>query len=117
MGLAWWTCTQCKTRWKRHFLSEATSTSTPQDNDLVQFGQHQGRTYQEIHEEFPQYATWVVMTSEQDVEASPGLLHLATYLKTVQADLHPIPEENWEASSDEMMYPQEWVEEDEESLL
>ena len=110
-GLKYWACQLCKTRWLRLSVNEVASNTTPLDGDLVQFGQHQGRTYKEILEEFPQYAVWVVMTSEQEAEASPGLLHLAKYLKDKQVSTAPrtnpseIP---FPETDDEIMFPEEW---------
>ena len=92
-------------------LKDVASTQTAQDDDLVQFGKHKGRTYKEIHDEFPTYATWVVMTAQEETDASPGLLHLAKYLSERQTATAP-PQDPAQTplpmTDDEVMYLEEW---------
>ena len=101
-GMKWWTCDKCKQRWERLDLTKLAETETPQDDDLVRFGKHQGRTYLEILTEFPQYAQWVIDTTMTETdECSPGLTHLANYLK---------PRMTTQMDDEELQYPEEWEE-------
>ena len=55
---------------------------TPQisGSDVVRFGKHNGKTYQEILRHQGQYASWAVKTAEEQAECNPQLKRLAKYL-------------------------------------
>ena len=111
-GLVWWTCAQCKTRWERFTLEDAARNKEPKDNDVVTFGKHQGRTYLDIRENFPDYSNWVMMTYEtENFAAGVGLAHLAKYLqlKIEKEAAEVAADQNFPETDDEMMYPEEWL--------
>ena len=108
-GTTWWTCKACKTRWERKKMSDLEANAPAQGTDLVMFGQHAGRTYQEILEKFPAYAEWVVTTATMEPESTPGLIHLATFIRSRCPELQTAEEVITMDDSDEV-YPQDWDE-------
>ena len=72
------TMAQLEDRAVRH-LYQVTETTA---QDLVGFGPHASLTYAQLLSEFPQYAEWVEMTSQQQEEAArnPRLHRLARWL-------------------------------------
>ena len=90
-------------------VADLAATATPTPTDIVMFGKHQGRTYQDILSEFPNYAEWVVKTVEMEMESGPAMVHLATYLKPFvrgQNLFRPITEDDYEEMDAE--FPEGW---------
>jgi len=110
VGLKWWTCERCKTRWERFSFKETLQDMPPRPTDLVMFGKHKMRSYLEIQTEFPDYARWVIETAENDTECSPELRHLAKFLVIDQdpnAERSVTFQEPMETDSD-LEYPEDW---------
>jgi hypothetical protein len=53
-----------------------------QELRTVQFGKHQGKSYELMMVEFPGYCDWVIKTNQMEPEACASLKHSATYLLT-----------------------------------
>ena len=83
----WWTCLNCLSRWERKSLSEATTQGATTDSEKVLFGKFAGKTFLEIFKDAPQYAQWVLMTAENEVECSTQLKRLAQYLVKKEAEM------------------------------
>ena len=80
-----WVCLQCLQRWERTPLEELNNPTTPgRDSDLVTFGMHVGKTYREVFND-PTHAQWIMMSAEQDPNASPEMKRLARYLVKKEA--------------------------------
>ena len=73
-----WTCDLCKTGWKRLPLN---ASETPLPTDLVMFGRHRGRTFLDIATEFPDYAHFVVKSSNEEPDQPANFDRLARFLR------------------------------------
>ena len=108
-GENWWTCQQCLTRWERHPMPDATSEDyleAPTNTDLVTFGKHMGKTYQQVKDDHPDYVAWMMETLDQETDHSAAFLHLAKYFQKNQVLEFQIQSEDEEMGE----YPQEWLE-------
>ena len=74
-----WTCKLCLTGWKRLPLNRS---EHPQPTDIVTFGRHRNRTFEDIAVEFPDYARFVVTTADREPDQSPNFTRLATFLRS-----------------------------------
>ena len=73
-----WTCGLCLTGWKRHPLN---ASQTPQPTDIITFGKHKNRTFEDIATEFPDYARFIVTTADEEPDQPSNFLRLANYLR------------------------------------
>ena len=78
--IMWWTCRLCQSRWARHPIPDY-GTSEAQDNDVMCFGKHAGKTYVEVLLTCPTYCDWVLMTAESGESPSPQLMRFAAYIQ------------------------------------
>ena len=46
----------------------------------MQFGKHEGKSYELMMVEYPGYCDWVIETNRMEPEANESLKHFATYL-------------------------------------
>ena len=83
---SWWFCTKCMSRWVRTELA-LVNTLTPEPNslDLVTFGRHMGKTYEQVLQQDPQYCQWVLNTVEQGESVNNhNLMRLGEFIHHVQ---------------------------------
>ena len=73
-----WTCDLCLTGWQRLPLNRS---ENPQPTDIVTFGKHRNRTFEDIAVEFPDYAKFIVTTADQEPDQQTNFLRLANYLR------------------------------------
>ena len=73
-----WTCQACLTGWKRLPLNHS---ENPQPTDIVTFGRHKNRTFEDIATEFPDYARFIVTTADEEPDQSANFLRLANFLR------------------------------------
>ena len=85
--LRWWCCQACGTRWDRIPLSKYEPTQTTQSSgkDLVTFGKHAGKTYDQVLQSYPGYCEWVMKTAEEGDDVGVQLIKFARYLATREA--------------------------------
>ena len=82
---SWWFCTKCMSRWARTDLA-LVNTLTPEPNslDLVTFGRHMGKTYEQVLQD-PQYCKWVNTVGQgESVNNNNNLQRLGEYIHHVQ---------------------------------
>ena len=82
---SWWHCAKCMSRWARTDLA-LVNTLTPEPNslDLVTFGRHMGKTYEQVLQD-PQYCKWVMDTVGQGESVNNNnLQRLGEYIHHVQ---------------------------------
>ena len=82
----WWFCTKCMSRWVRTELA-LVNTLTPEPNslDLVTFGRHMGKTYEQVLQQDPQYCQWVLDTVAQGESVNNhNLMRLGEFIHHVQ---------------------------------
>ena len=53
----------------------------PQDDELVDFGKHQGVNYLHLIENLPSYSDWVIAMDGNDPACSKGLRRVALYIR------------------------------------
>ena len=94
----WWTCLACGTRWERIPLDDYHKDQSIQGTDKVNFGQHCGRTYQEVYQDHPKYSNWVLETLEEGDACCEGMKRLGRYLMDMDIH-HPREPQNstWQA--------------------
>jgi hypothetical protein len=82
---SWWHCAKCMSRWERTDVALVnTQTQEPNSMDLVTFGRHMGKTYEQVLQD-PQYCKWVLETVEQGESVSNlNLRRLGDYIHHVQ---------------------------------
>jgi hypothetical protein len=78
----WFTCLDCTMRWNRTKIPDR--SSPPHHLDLVLFGRCANLTYQDVCQNSPQYALWVLQTAEETPQASPQLLRFAQYIRSMK---------------------------------
>jgi len=81
---SWWSCAKCMSRWERMDLA-LVNTLTPEPNslDLVTFGKHMGKTYEQVLQD-PKYCEWVMETVAQgETVNNNNLLRLGEYIHSV----------------------------------
>jgi len=82
----WWCCQACGARWDRILLSKyEPTTSQPSGKDLVTFGKHAGKTYDNVFLNNPGYCDWIMKTAEEGDDAGVQLIKFARYLATREA--------------------------------
>ena len=82
---SWWFCTKCMSRWART-PPDLVNTLTPEPNslDLVTFGKHMGKTYEQVLQD-PKYCEWVMETVAQgETVNNNNLVRLGEYIHFVQ---------------------------------
>ena len=86
-GNKWWFCTKCMSRWVRTDLALVNSeTPEPNSQDLVTFGKHMGKTYEQVLQD-PPYCNWIMDTVAQGESIqNTNLLRLAEYIHHVQVN-------------------------------
>ena len=81
----WWCCQACGARWERIPLSKYETNEQPSGKDLVTFGMHAGKTYNNVYLSHPTYCDWIMKTAETGDDASAQLIKFARYLTTREA--------------------------------
>eukprot|EP00933_Yihiella_yeosuensis_P028819 TRINITY_DN22623_c0_g2_i1.p2 TRINITY_DN22623_c0_g2~~TRINITY_DN22623_c0_g2_i1.p2 ORF type:complete len:174 (-),score=40.63 TRINITY_DN22623_c0_g2_i1:464-985(-) len=60
----------------RHFYTEMDEMAT-----TLNFGRFKGKTFMEVHQEHPEYATWAMTEAQESTSPSQGLLSFANWLR------------------------------------
>jgi len=74
----WWTCLECQSRWDRYTYVE--TDQAPQGTDVLTFGCHQGRMFEDVMLSEMTYCEWILQTIENEPDTCPGLRRFAMYL-------------------------------------
>ena len=100
-GSKWWFCAKCMSRWVRTDLALVNSaTPEPNSQDLVTFGKHMGRTYEQVLQD-PSYCNWIMDTVAQGESIqNTNLLRLAEYIHHVQVN-DTYAADGWEDDMDQ----------------
>ena len=100
-GNKWWFCAKCMSRWVRTDLALVnTETPEPNSQDLVTFGKHMGKTYEQVLQD-PQYCNWIMDTVAQGESIqNNNLVRLAEYIHHVQVN-DTYAADGWEDDMDQ----------------
>jgi hypothetical protein len=79
--LTWWQCNCCASRWRR-FEPNSHIQEWPTEDDLVTFGEHQGKTHKQVYVYHREYCVWACRTVKEDFEnCDIRVVALANYIR------------------------------------
>ena len=76
----WWHCQACGSRFKRIPLSQFEVSRDNIGSDILNFGQHLGKSCNTVYNRHPEYCVWVITTVETGDSACLGLKKFAKYI-------------------------------------